>query len=113
MKNNLESAIWYLKTMNWYCIPINMETKAAYIKYAHWNDDPDDAKKLITEAQIATWWDQWPDAGLGCLLIPSGLTVIDYDTYNPQFAKDEIREKFPMDYSTAFSITKRDRKSVV
>ena len=105
MKKPVESAIWYLKTMQWYCIPVNMETKAAYIKYAQWNDDPDDAKKFITEAQIATWWGQWPDAGLGCLLVPSGLTVIDYDTYNPKYAKDEIREKVPMNEATAFSIT--------
>ena len=105
MNELLKAALWYLDRMKWYVIPINMHTKAAFIPYAHFNDDPDKARESITEDQLRQWWTEFPDAGIGCLLIPSGLTVIDYDTYNPKYAKDEIREKVPYDETTAFQIT--------
>jgi len=55
-------------------VPLKPGTRAGYIKWAQFQ------RELPLPDQVAAWWDDHPDAAIGCILGPiSGLLAIDTD----------------------------------
>lgn len=102
--NMLAAALWYAEKMQWYVIPLHeplfdADGRCVGCTCEAWkrkNVDPDyicdtpgkhprlgdwPNRATIDPAQIRKWWKAWPNANIGIACGPSGLVVVDKDTY--------------------------------
>lgn len=100
----LESALIYLR-QGWSVIPLYSRTPAGQCTCGNGScpkpgKHPRIAWKKYqetrpTEAEVKSWWRQWPEANVGIVLgkVSSGLAVLDID--DPALANRVIQEKLP------------------
>jgi len=79
----------YYESLGFSVIPIFAgKKKPAYVKWEPYQ------KERATPEQIKEWWHKWPSANIGIVTGKiSGVCVVDFDKYKPEF-KQDIADKY-------------------
>lgn len=87
---NLDAAQAYA-ARGWHVFPLACDTKGRFPNGRSSHLLERGFRDASTEpAQIAAWWQQWPDANIGLNLVESGLVAIDVDLYKPDCGWNEF-----------------------
>lgn len=72
----LSKAMEYL-SQGYSVIPLKSDKTPRLVSWKEYQD------RLPTEAEVETWWQTWPSAGIGIVTGKiSGISVVDVDTYH-------------------------------
>lgn len=95
LPNMGRAAVWYARRFNWQIFPLRPGTKEPFYGIGVYQATTD-------IAQIAEWWQRWPQANIGLHCGGSNILALDADEYKEKYAGTGLSAA---DQETATSLT--------